>query len=251
VMEFLYPLFQAMDSVAVQADVELGGNDQLFNLLVGRHIQREFGQESQVVFTMPLLIGLDGERVMGQSLGNYVGIREAPEEMFGKLMSLPDPLIAHYLRLATGLPTGDIEAVEKGLADGSLHPNAAKRRMAREIVGQYHGADAGGRAEQAFDRVHKARDLPDAIEERVVARGSLVIDRGADGSIVYYPAVLVELGLAGTRSEARRLIEQGAVRRDGQPWTDVEGESTMSVDGLVGSVWQVGRRRFARVAGLT
>jgi tyrosyl-tRNA synthetase len=250
VMEFLYPLFQAMDSVAVQADVELGGNDQLFNLLVGRQIQREYGQESQVVFTMPLLVGLDGERVMGQSLGNFVGIREAPEEMFGKLMSLPDTLTVHYLRLATGLPTEDIEAVEKGLADGSVHPNAAKRRMAREIVAQYHGTEGGGHAEEAFDRVHRERELPEQIEARTVRREALTLDRGANGTAVYYPALLVELGLAETRSEARRLIEQGAVRRDGVPWTQVEQPFTAPGEGLVGSVWQVGRRGFARVAGL-
>jgi tyrosyl-tRNA synthetase len=249
-MEFLYPLFQAMDSVAVEADVELGGNDQLFNLLVGRHLQREYGQESQVVFTMPLLVGLDGERVMGQSLGNYVGIREVPEEMFGKLMSLPDALIAHYLRLATGLPTEDVESVEKGLSDGSLHPNAAKRRMAREIVAQYHGSDSGAHAEEAFDRVHKARELPEQVEDRTVGRTSIVIDRGSNGTVLYYPALLVELGLAESRSEARRLIEQGAVRRDGGLSTIVEEELTMPLDTLVGSVWQVGRRRFARLAGL-
>jgi tyrosyl-tRNA synthetase len=250
VMEFLYPLFQAMDSVAVEADVELGGNDQLFNLLVGRHLQREYGQESQVVFTMPLLVGLDGERVMGQSLGNYVGIREAPEEMFGKLMSLPDPLITHYLRLATGLATEDVEAVERGLADGSLHPNAAKRRMAREIVAQYHGAEAGEHAEEAFDRVHKDRELPEQVEDRPVGRATIVIDRGSNGTVLYYPALLVELGLAGSRSEARRLIEQGAVRKDGRAWTEVEDTASSQVDGLIGSVWQVGRRRFARLAGL-
>src|SRR6266700_2167585 len=134
VMEFLYPLLQAMDSVAVQADVELGGTDQLFNLLVGRDVQREFGKEPQVVLTTPLLEGLDGIQKMSQSLGNYVGITEAPEEMFGKLMSIPDELIVKYLALCTDVPPAEIRAAEEGVSDGSRHPAREKRRMAREVV---------------------------------------------------------------------------------------------------------------------
>jgi tyrosyl-tRNA synthetase len=187
---------------------------------------------------------------MGQSLGNYVGIREAPEEMFGKLMSLPDPLIVHYLRLAAGVGAEEADQVQRGLDDGSLHPNAAKRRMARQIVEQYHGPEGAQAAEEQFDRVHRAHELPEEIEERQVPRSSILLERGSDGTVVYYPALLVELGLAGSRSDARRLIEQAAVRRDGQPWTQIEEGSTMAVEGLVGSVWQVGRRRFARVAGI-
>src|SRR5206468_5232025 len=134
IMEFLYPLLQAMDSVNVRADVELGGNDQKFNLLVGREIQKDYGQEQQVVFTMPVLVGLDGARVMGQSLGNYVGISEPPEDMFGKLMRVPDDLIGQYLELCTALDQGEIERIEGEVAQGSLRPDVAKRRMAREVV---------------------------------------------------------------------------------------------------------------------
>src|SRR6266545_4084979 len=154
-MEFLYPLLQARDSVAVESDVELGGNDQKFNLLVGRDIQRDYGQEPQVVFTMPLLIGLDGARIMGQSLGNYVGIAEPPDEMFGKLMSIPDELIVQYLRLCTTLSGAEIEEIDRGLAQGSLRPDLAKRRLAGAIVDLYHGAGAGANAEERFDLVHK------------------------------------------------------------------------------------------------
>src|SRR5437588_6992085 len=151
VMEFLYPLLQGMDSVAVEADVELGGTDQTFNLLMGRDLQRDHGQEPQVVFTTPLLEGLDGVQKMSQSLGNYVGIAEPPEEMFGKLMSIPDGLIVKYLSLCTDAPPEEVRAVEVGLADGSGHPAQEKRRMAREVVALYHGAEEARAAEERFN----------------------------------------------------------------------------------------------------
>src|SRR3954466_397163 len=159
-MEFMYPLLQGMDSVAVVADVELGGTDQKFNLLMGRELQRDHDQEPQVAFTMPLLEGLDGVQKMSQSLGNYVGITEEPGEMFGKLMSLPDDLIAKYLLLAADLPPDEVAAVETGLSDGSLHPNGQKRRMARAVVELYHGSEAAGEAEERFDLVHRQREVP-------------------------------------------------------------------------------------------
>ena len=143
IMEFMYPLLQGYDSVAVEADVELGGTDQLFNLLVGRELQRDRGQDPQLALTMPLLEGLDGVQKMSQSLGNYVGITEPPDEQFGKLMSIPDGSIAKYLRLCTPVGAEEVDAIEAGLADGSFHPNEQKRRMAREIVDLYHGPGAG------------------------------------------------------------------------------------------------------------
>jgi tyrosyl-tRNA synthetase len=249
-MEFLYPLLQAMDSVAVRADVELGGTDQKFNLLVGREIQRDYGLYPQVVFTMPLLVGLDGERAMGQSLGNYVGIREPPEEMFGKLMRIPDDLIVMYMRLCTSLSGDQIDAVERGLADGSLHPNQEKRRMAREVVRLYHGERAAEEAERHFDLVHKERGMPDRIPEVFVKRSAIAVEKKPGVLYLSYPALLVELGLAESRSDARRLMEQGGVRKDGEPWTQVEERFTISVEALVGSIWQVGRRHFARLAGI-
>jgi tyrosyl-tRNA synthetase len=239
IMEFLYPLLQAMDSVAVQSDVELGGNDQKFNLLVGRDLQREYGQEAQVVFTMPLLVGLDGVRVMGQSLGNYVGIAEPPEEMFGKLMSIPDGLIVPYFRLCTAL---DPAQIERGLQDGSVKPNEAKRRLAREIVALYHGTSAGRAAEERFDLVHKAHAIPEAIPEV-----SLPLDMAADER--YLPKILVALGLASSNSEGRRLIEQGGVRIDGERVSGLETDLATALGS--GRVVQVGTHRFVRVVPRT
>jgi tyrosyl-tRNA synthetase len=250
-MEFLYPLLQGYDSVAVGADVELGGTDQLFNLLVGRELQRDHGQDPQIAFTMPLLEGLDGVQKMSQSLGNFVGIDEPPDEMFGKLMSIPDQLIARYELLATDLDPEDNGHVIAGLEDGSIHPNGEKRRMARAVVDLYHGAGAGEGAEAAFDKVHKGHEVPDLIADRNVPRS--VFGRNEDGEwVVHVPALLEAMHLVGTRSEGRRMQEQGGVRKDGvrESQTDVRivGEPPGQ---LLGSVWQVGRRRFARLAGLT
>jgi len=241
-MEFLYPLLQGYDSVAVQADVELGGTDQLFNLLVGRDLQRAHGQDPQVALTMPLLEGLDGVQKMSQSLGNYVGIAEAPEEMFGKLMSIPDGLIAKYELLCTDLGSQDHPAVVQGLADGSIHPNEEKRRMARAVVDLYHGAGAGAAAEQAFDRVFKDHRAPE-----VVADVELPADLEGDDGTIWLPRLLVAVGLAAGTSEARRLVEQGAVRLDGQGLADPNAELRRA--DLQGKVVQVGRRRFARITG--
>jgi tyrosyl-tRNA synthetase len=244
IMEFLYPLLQARDSVAVEADVELGGNDQKFNLLVGRDIQRDYGQEPQVVFTMPLLIGLDGVRVMGQSFRNYVGIAEPPDEMFGKLMSIPDELIVQYLRLCTPVSSAEIDEIERGLAEGSLRPDLAKRRMAREVVDLYHGSGAGVEAEIRFDLVHKRKEIPEDVPEVQLPR-SLFAEGPADR--VWLARLLAEVGLAKSNSAARRLIEQGGIRIDGQRVTDPELQ--VSVADLAGKVLQVGTRKFVRIAG--
>lgn len=241
IMEFLYPLLQARDSAAVESDVELGGNDQKFNLLVGRDIQRDHGQEPQVVFTMPLLIGLDGTRIMGQSLGNYVGIAEPPDEMFGKLMSIPDHLIVEYLRLCTTAPSDQVEEVEAGLAEGSLRPDLAKRRVAREIVDLYHGPGAGAEAERRFDLVHKQREIPEEVTEVELPPSVASLTR------VWLPRLLAELGLVKSNSEGKRLIEQGGVRIDGNRATDPDLE--VPVAELAGKVLQVGTRKFVRVAG--
>jgi tyrosyl-tRNA synthetase len=248
VMEFLYPLLQGYDSVAVRADVELGGTDQKFNLLVGRDLQRAAGQDPQVTYTVPLLEGLDGVQKMSQSLGNYVGIAEEPEEQFGKLLRIPDALIPRYLRLCTDTPEPEVVAVEAGIAAGTTAPLEAKRAMARAVVDLYHGAGAGRAAEAGFDRVHRDRELPEEIEDRSVRRAEIVRDR-PDGAVVSRAGVLVELGLAASRSEARRLIAQDGVRVDGE----AVGEDEVAIDPatLVGTVWQVGRRRFARLSALS
>jgi tyrosyl-tRNA synthetase len=239
IMEFLYPLLQGMDSVAVQADVELGGTDQKFNLLVGRDLQREHGQEPQVALTMPLLVGTDGVQKMSQSLGNYVAITDPPDQMFGKLSRVPDELIAEYRRLTLDFFREPEEAdrVAKGLADGSLDPWTEKRRLAREVVDLYHGDGAGERAEAEFARVHKQGEAPDEMPNKAIP-AELVVD-----GRVYLPKLLAELGLAESANRARGLIEQGGVRLDGERQDELDAP----IERLRGSVLQVGRRRFVRL----
>jgi tyrosyl-tRNA synthetase len=238
--EFMYPLLQGYDSVAVEADVELGGTDQLFNLLVGRDLQRDAGQDPQVALTMPLLEGLDGVQKMSQSLGNYVGVAEPPDEQFGKLMSIPDGLIVRYLRLTTGLDDAEVDAIEAGMADGSVPAVEAKRRLAREIVDRYHGAGEGAAAEERFDRVHRDRELPQDVPETQIPAEAL------EGGSIWLPRLLVALGRAASNGEARRLVEQGGVRLDGEVVDDPSRE--MPPEELRGRVLQVGRRWFARLA---
>jgi tyrosyl-tRNA synthetase len=239
IMEFIYPLLQGYDSVAVEADVELGGTDQLFNLLVGRELQRDRGQDPQLALTMPLLEGLDGVQKMSQSLGNYVGVNEHGDEQFGKLMSIPDGLIAKYLRLCTPVGAGEVDAIEAGLANGSLHPNGEKRRMARGIVDLYHGPGSGAEAESRFDQVHKQHELPDDVPELPIPADAI-----RDGK-AWLPRVLVGTGLASSNGEARRAVQQGGVRLDGVPLADPEAEFDPAA--LRGKVLQVGRRRFVRL----
>ena len=238
--ELVYPLLQGYDSVAVEADVELGGTDQLFNLLVGRELQRDHGQEPQLALTMPLLEGLDGARKMSQSLGNYVGIDEPPGEQFGKLMSIPDELIVKYMRLCTPLDPAGVDEVERGLADGSLHPNEQKRRMARLIVDVYHGEGAGENAETAFDLVHKRHEHPRDVPQ-------VTIDPAwcGEGDRIWLPRLLVGTGLVSTNGEARRAVRAGGVRLDGAAVDDPDAE--FDADGLRGRILALGRRRFVRL----
>jgi tyrosyl-tRNA synthetase len=238
-MEFMYPLLQGYDSVAVEADVELGGTDQLFNLLVGRDLQRDRGLDPQLALTMPLLEGLDGVQKMSQSLANYVGITEAADEQFGKLMSIPDRLIARYVRLCTSLDAQEADAIEAGLADGSRSPNEAKRTMARNVVELYHGSGAGHEAEAAFDRVHKRHELPEEVRELPIPHDAVAEGRA------WLPKVMVGVGLAASNGEARRAVRQRGVRLDGVVLEDPEAE--IPIEELRGRVLQVGRRRFIRL----
>ena len=240
VVEFLYPLFQGYDSVAVEADVELGGTDQTFNLLLGREIQRSWDMAPQVVLTMPLLEGTDGVRKMSKSLDNYVALTEPADEQFGKLMSIPDHLIVRYLRLASRLSPSEIDAVEAGLADGTLLPNEQKRRMAREIVDMYHGEGEGLSAEARFDFVHKDHEIPADVPVAGIPDDAL-----RDGR-VWLPRLLVGVGLASSNAEARRSVQQGGVRLDGEVLADPDAE--FPPDALRGKVLQVGKRRFVRLA---
>lgn len=238
VSEFLYPLLQGQDSVAVEADVELGGTDQTFNLLVGRGLQQAAGQDPQCVLTMPLLEGLDGSAKMSKSMGNVIGITDEPAEMYGKTMSLGDDLIVKYLRLVTDLGPDEVDDLKAQLEDGRLLPRDAKRRLARELVTLYHSAAAAEAAEERFDVQFRHRGIPDDVP--VVA---LHQDRW------FLPTLLQTAGLVSSGSEGRRMVSQGAVRLDGEVLTDATLE--LDANDLDGRVLQVGKRRFARLAADT
>ncbi len=230
--EFLYPLAQAFDSVAIRADIELGGTDQRFNLLMGRHLQRFYGQEPQCLVLMPLLEGTDGVEKMSKSLGNYVALTDPPNEMFGKLMSIPDTLIVRYYRLAAFASAEDARQLELRLHRGELHPRDAKAFVARRIVAFYYGEEAARRAAEEFDRIFKHHELPSELPEITVPDRELpIVD------------ILVQAGLVPSRSEARRQIQQGAVRLDGERVVDWG----MRVDLSQPHVVAVGKRRFARI----
>ncbi len=233
VMEFMYPLLQGMDSVAVEADVELGGADQLWNLMMGRVLQERHDQRPQIAMTMPLLIGTDGEHKMSQSLDNYIGIDDAADEMFGKLMSIPDKLIVQYFELATDVNITEVAAISEGLASGELHPGEVKRRLAREIVDLYHGDGAGQYAEAAFDQIFKRHEIPDDVAGFALS----------SEDPVFIPVLLKDAGLVGSSSDGRRMIGQGAVKLDGEIISDMEVPRAA----LSGSVLQVGKRRFVRL----
>ncbi|MCL6632309.1 MAG: tyrosine--tRNA ligase [Alicyclobacillus herbarius] len=229
--EFFYPLMQAYDSVHLHTDIELGGTDQKFNLLMGRTLQREFGQEQQVALMMPLLEGLDGVHKMSKSLGNYIGVAEDPHTMFGKAMSIPDELMPRYFELVSEVPLDELARIQAGLRDGSLHPRDAKMRLASELVRRFHGEEASRQAVARWQQVFQAGGLPEDIPEATVATPR-----------VWIVELLVQLGLAASRSEARRFVEQGGVRLDGERVDDVNAE----IDVRDGMVIQVGKRRFVR-----
>jgi tyrosyl-tRNA synthetase len=226
-LELLYPLLQGYDSVAVEADVELGGTDQKFNLLFGRDIQAAYGQRPQSILTMPILVGVDGVQKMSKSLGNYVGVTDPPEEMFGRLMSIPDEAMADYYRLLLGAerPSGPA--------------NEAKRELARRLVDRFHGAGAGAAAEARFDRVHVLHEVPDDVEEVDPAPYM-----GADGGRIHMPKLIAQ-SFGTSSSEARRLIQQGGVKVDGE--TLAADALDLEAERLEGKVVQVGKRRFLRV----
>jgi len=232
--EFLYPLIQGYDSVVLNADVELGGTDQKFNLLVGRELQREFGQEPQVVITMPLLEGLDGTNKMSKSLGNYVGITEPPGEIFGKIMSVSDELMLRYYELLSSISNTEIEALKDGLKKGTAHPKDAKSNLAKEIVARFHGKDAAVKAASEFDKVFKSKGLPEAIEEKTIT-----IQTEEIGIV----DLLKTARLTPSTSEARRLIQQGGINVDGERISDINLKLSAGKTYLL----QIGKRRFTRV----
>src|SRR5580692_3169652 len=235
VHEFLYPLIVAYDSVVLEADVELGATEQKFNLLMGREIQREYGQESQVCMTMPILVGLDGQRKMSKTLGNYVGITEPPNEIFGKMMSIPDDLMWSYWELVTDRTPREIAALRKEVAAGALHPMAAKMRLAREVIAGFHGDDAARKAADNFQRIFSDRQAPEEAPTKKVPLGPAK----------KLTALLVELGLVPSKNEAIRLVEQGGVEIDGVRVNDPRREIDLSKPGEF--LLRAGKKKFVRV----
>ncbi|MHB1459910.1 MAG: tyrosine--tRNA ligase [Armatimonadota bacterium] len=237
--EILYPLCQGYDSVAIHSDIEMGGTDQMFNNLVGRDLQREYGQEPQSVLAMPLLVGLDGTEKMSKSLGNYIGIDEEPQQQYGKVMSIPDHAIGMYYELCTDVPMDEVAVMLAAMADGSLNPMVAKRRLGREIVSIYHGKEAGDAAEAEFTRIFSKKEIPQDMPEMCIPADII-----ADGK-VWLPKLLHGLGLVKSNGEARRMIQQGGVSINDQKMTDEKAE--LDVAALTGAVIRVGKLRFTRV----
>jgi tyrosyl-tRNA synthetase len=232
--EFVYPIVQGYDSVALEADVELGGTDQKFNLLVGRQMQQQAGQVPQVVLTMPLLEGTDGVQKMSKSLGNYIGIADPPDEMFGKLMSISDDLMWRYFDLLSFRTLDEIDKIKVGVAAGS-NPRDAKMTLADEIVARFHGDAAATAAREGFIGRHRHGEIPDDLEEQILVSAEPVLG---------LPQVLREAGLVASASEAIRMVKQGAVKIDGER---IESHALSIAAGGRASVYQVGKRRFAKV----
>jgi tyrosyl-tRNA synthetase len=249
-VEFMYPLLQGMDSVAVRADIELGGTDQKFNLLVGRELQKDHGQEPQVILTMPLLEGIKGDgQKMSKSLNNYVGITEPPGEIFGKVVSIKDEMIVQYFKLATDVDVDEITEIEKGLAVGRLDPWETKRRLAREIVALYYSQEEAEKAEHEFNIKFKPGYAETYAKDSVGVAEAVAVEIAESLTLPPVPKIwiaklLVQVGFAKSNSEARRLIEQGAVELDGSTISDPNLDFETSE--LAGKVLRVGKRRVGR-----
>jgi tyrosyl-tRNA synthetase len=232
--EFLYPLIQGYDSVMLKADVELGGTDQKFNLLVGRELQKEYGQEPQCIVMMPLLEGLDGVNKMSKSLGNYIGINEPGREIFGKVMSTTDALMLRYYELVSTVSLADLEKMKKDIASGSLHPMEAKKRLAAELTDRFCGAGEGTKARAEFEKVFSRKDLPDDIPVAEIAW---------EGEKMKLVKIMALAKVASSNSEARRLIQQGGVEVDQKPVKDVDTELPATAPFIL----RVGKKRFVKI----
>ena len=242
ITEMLYPLLQGYDSVAIEADVEFGGTDQLFNLMVGRELQEKKGQRPQIVFTMPILPGTDGVRRMGKSLGNYIAIEDTPTDMFGKVMSLPDNVIALYFELLTDIPDAEVEEIRTAIETHSTNPMAFKKRLGVELVAWFHSMEEGEGARDEFERVFQQREQPADVPEFVVTAATEgVSGLTSSGFTANLSRLLVAAGLAPSRGEARRLLQQNAVEIDGARVSDTT--AVLLFDTIV----RAGRRRFIRV----
>jgi len=232
--EFLYPLVQGYDSVALKADVEIGGTDQLFNLLMGRELQRTYGQEAQAVLTMPLLEGTDGVNKMSKSLGNYIGITDSAADIFGKVLSISDELMFRYYELLSDLSTSEIAELRREMEDGEIHPKEVKSRLALELTARYHGSEAAAKAQQNFEEVFRKKGIPDDIPEKVIT---------CDAPEIWLPRLLADAGMVKGTGEARRLIKQNAVSLDGERNNDIDYQVRATGSVLL----KVGKRRFCKV----
>lgn len=231
--EILYPLAQAMDSVAIQSDVELGGTDQKFNLLVGRDIQREFGMEAQVIITMPLIVGTDGVEKMSKSYNNYIGISESPKEIFGKTLSIPDNLIYNYFELATDLSNDELKEIRTKLDNPNNNPRDIKRRLAKTLVTMYHSFDAAKNAEEEFDRIFVNKGIPDEVAQF----------NFGDRKEINILDLIILVNFAPSKGEAKRLVVQGGVTIDNEKITDFQKIVTLKND----SILKVGKRKFIKL----
>jgi len=232
IVEFLYPLMQGHDSVVIRSDVELGGTDQKFNLLVGRELQKLDGQEPQVVMTLPLIEGTDGVQKMSKSLGNHIALKDTPREMFGKVMSIPDPLMERFYRYVSALPSEETDAIVLGLKKGELHPREMKAKLAERIVTLFHSIEAGRQASQEFDEIFRKKGLPDEIPTVKIEKREIDI-----------VSLLGEAGLVASKSEGRRLVEQGGVKVDQEKVSDPK--TVLKIEKTI--VLQCGKRKFARI----
>lgn len=239
ILEFMYPLVQAYDSVAIKADIELGGTDQKFNLLVGRDIQKEYGLEPQVIMTTPLLVGLDGVQKMSKSLNNYIGIDESPKEIFGKAMSISDETMFLYYELVTDVPIQEINSLKEGVKNGTEHPRDVKARLGREICSQFYDEETAKKAEAEFNKMFVDKDLPDEIPEFIIPD-----DEKSEGNI-WLIKLLVLAGMAKSNGEARRLIKGGGVSIDNDKIDDENHEIQLPADCII----KVGKRRFVNIKG--
>jgi tyrosyl-tRNA synthetase len=231
--ELFYPVLQGIDSVYVKADVELGGSDQKFNVLMGRDYQRGRSMRPQVAMLLPIITGTCGSQKMSKSLGNYIGIKDEPFDKFGKVMSIPDNLMMEYFTYVTGISVDECEQIDKGLKDGSLHPNETKKRLATEIVGFFHGAEIGSQMREQFESVFKKKQVPDDIDEYALTAGQDLV------------SILVDSGLLASKGEGRRLVKQNAVGIvDGDKFTDSEAKLD---DSYKGKVIKVGKRKFLKL----
>ncbi|MFC2671158.1 tyrosine--tRNA ligase, partial [Lancefieldella parvula] len=237
--EFIYPVLQAYDSVVIKADVEMGGNDQIFNLLAGRDLMRDMDMEPQIALTMPLLVGTDGTKKMSKSYGNYIGLTDEPNDMFGKVMSITDEIIPMYYRLCSTLSIDELDAIDKSFEDGTADPYQLKRALGRNIVDLYHGEGEGLKAQASFDAQFKNNEVPDDVKEFAIS-----LDADEDG-LIYLPKILVEAGIASSNGEARRLIDGGGIKINQKPLLAKTYKVEPEI--LKKALLQAGKKRWAKL----